>query len=219
MIRLRRNPIPPALEDWLRERATRLRECLDRNDVPAQALLDAYKHPPLKAHLVQEAHGKCIYCESKITHVYFGDIEHIRPKSKFPNERLNLENLSLACARCNNAKAEFWNDDVPLLNPYQDEPKDEIFVFGFLIAHVPGRNRARLTISRLDLNRPELVERRKERFESLQPLADQYAQAPEGPLRNLLRSELLRQAADDREYIAVVRAYLEACGLQLENAA
>jgi hypothetical protein len=167
----------------------------------------------LKAHLVIEANGKCIYCESKVTHVYFGDIEHIRPKAKFPEERLDPENLGLACALCNNAKGEFWDEATPLLNPYADDPGEELIALGFLVTRRPGRNRARITVELLRLNRPALLERRKERIELLQPLADQFMEEPPGPIKDLLRGELCRQAGNDQEYAMIVRAYLKAaCG-------
>jgi len=217
MIRVRRCAIAEDLRDWLAQRAAQLREYLNNNQDPPEALLDSYRHPPLKAHLTVEAHGKCIYCESKITHVYFGDVEHIKPKSEFPAERLDLENLALTCARCNNAKREFWDAIFPLLNPYEDNPDEELLLLGFMIARRPGRPRARLTIERLKLNRTELLERRKERIESLQALADQYVEAPDGPIKDLIKAELLQHAADSGEYAMVVRAYLEAaCGLKRE---
>jgi uncharacterized protein (TIGR02646 family) len=170
-------------------------------------------------HLVAEVHGKCAYCESKVTHVYFGDVEHIRPKTVFPAERLDLENLTLSCAQCNNAKGEFWDANTPLLNPFEDHPNQEVLALGFMIARRPGRSRARLTIERLGLNRPALLERRKERIEALQALADQYVQEPDGPIKDLLRTELRRHATDDGEYAMIVRAYLEAaCDLRHEPA-
>jgi 5-methylcytosine-specific restriction endonuclease McrA len=101
MIKLTRMDIPIAIKARIEQKSARLRDSLEAGVDPPKTLLDAYREPELKAHLVAEAHGKCIYCESKITHVYFGDIEHLKPKSKFPIERLNPENLALACAMCN----------------------------------------------------------------------------------------------------------------------
>ena len=210
MIKLTRLDIPDELRARIEQRAARLRELIEDGDDPPKALLDSYRDPELKAHLVAEAHGKCVYCESKITHVYFGDIEHIKPKSRFPAERLNPENLALACALCNNAKSDFWEEAAPLLNPYIDDLDQEILALGYLIARRPGRNRARLTIDQLELNRQALLERRRERIELLQPLADQYILEPSSGIKDLLRSELCRQAGEDGEYAIIVRAYLEA---------
>jgi 5-methylcytosine-specific restriction endonuclease McrA len=215
MIKLTRRDMPPELQIRTVERGARLRELLQNGEDPPRALLDSYRDPELKAHLVDEAHGKCIYCESKITHVYFGDIEHLKPKSVFPAERLDPVNLAFACALCNNAKGDFWDEATPLLNPYIDEPDQEMLALGYLIARRPGRNRARLTIEQLELNRQALLERRKERIELLQSLTDQYMLEPPGRVKDLLRNELCRQAGDEGEYAMIVRAYLEAaCNLQ-----
>lgn len=216
MIKLSRSTPNPDLQAAIDERVARLTGYLQRGEDPPQALLSAYRIPEVKAHLVSEAHGKCAYCESKITHVYFGDVEHIRPKSVFPAERLTMANLLLACAQCNNAKGDFWDEALPLINPYNDDPSGEMFALGFLIARRPGRDRARLTIEQLSLNRQALLERRRERVELLQPLADQYALAPEGPIRDLLKQELRRQAQDDAEYAMIVRSFLRAaCDIEI----
>ena len=214
MIKVSRKPLDQDLGDRVTERSAQLLACLDSGGTPTAALLDSYRYAPLKHHLVAEANGKCIYCESKITHLYYGDIEHIKPKALFPRERLTIDNLGLACALCNNAKSDFWDNTHPLLNPYVDSPTDEVLALGFMVARKPGRDRARLTIDKIDLNRPALLERRKERIELLQPLADQYAVAPDGALKDLLRNELCRQAGDDAEYAMVVKAFLlAACGI------
>ncbi|WP_373888199.1 HNH endonuclease [Massilia sp. Root351] len=154
-----------------------------------------------------------MYCESKITHLYFGDVEHIRPKSVFPRARLDVENLGLACAICNNNKGDYWDALYPVLDPYSDSTQDEIFALGHFVMHRPGRGRAKITIAHLDLNRAALLERRKERLELIQPLADQYADAPAGPLKDLLRSELRRQTSADTEYSLISRAFLSAAGI------
>lgn len=210
MISLSRSDLPPEVEARLSPRALQLQQCLANGEVPPPAVLAAYKNPLLKQHLVAEANGKCAYCESKITHVYFGDVEHIKPKGVFPGERLSIENLCLACAPCNNAKGEFWDEATPLLNPYVDHPEDELLAFGTYLIRRHGSERARLSIERLALNRQPLLERRRERFQLLQPLADQYAQTPPGAVRDLIKGELMRQAADDAEYALMVRAFLQA---------
>ena len=210
MIRLTRSPLPQAVQVDLEQRAAQLLECLENEEVPPAVVLNAYKNAPLKTHLVAEANGKCAYCESKITHVYFGDVEHIRPKESFPKERLNPANLCLSCALCNNAKGNFWSEATPLLNPYVDDPDYHLLLFGTYLIRRNGSERARLSIERLGLNRQALLERRRERFQQLQPLADQYANTPPGDVRDLIREELLREAADDAEYALVVRTFLKA---------
>lgn len=220
MIKVRRRPLAAPLLAKMTARAIRLRQFLENGTEPPEALLATYRDPELKAHLVEEAYGKCVYCESRITHVYFGDVEHLKPKSWFPSERLDVVNLGLACALCNNAKGEFWDDSTHLLDPYTDDPERELLALGYILARRPTCDRARLTIEKLDLNRQALVERRRERIELLQALVDQYVQAPAGSIKDLLRTELCRQANDAAEYAFIVRAYLAAaCGLSCPEAA
>lgn len=218
MIKLIRLQMEEPLQTRMSERATRLRKLLNDGIAPPQSLLDSYRDPDLKVHLKTEVNDKCIYCESKITHVYFGDIEHIKPKAIFPAERLDISNLALACAACNNRKGDYWSEEATILNPYVDEPDQEILSLGFMIARIPGKQRARITITKLELNRPALLERRQERIELIQPLVDEYALAPEGDIKKMLRAELCKYAAASGEYSFTVRAYLEAtCGLECEE--
>lgn len=72
-----------------------------------------YSDKSVRKALQKMCHGKCAYCESKITAIYSGDIEHFRPKAGYinDNEPLNKpgyywlaaewENLLLACPFCN----------------------------------------------------------------------------------------------------------------------
>lgn len=41
---------------------------------------DVYGSKTVKDALIKAQHGKCFLCESKITHISFGDVEHFRPK-------------------------------------------------------------------------------------------------------------------------------------------
>lgn len=220
MIALGRLQLNEEVASALEQKSAQLLQLLDAGAEVPTAVLDAYRAPGIKEHLLVESHGKCVYCESKITHVYWGDVEHIRPKASFPRERLTIENLCLACARCNNAKSDFWNAATPLLNPYEDDPAESLMAFGSWITRRPGRERARVTIDRLQLNRMDLVERRHERWLLIQPLVEQYVQTAEGPVREVIRNELLNQASDASEYALVVRAYLDAaCNMDGEQAA
>lgn len=50
-------------------------------------LLTRYSHPEIKETLIEETHGKCAYCESKLLHIHHGDIEHIFPKALDQSKR------------------------------------------------------------------------------------------------------------------------------------
>lgn len=73
-----------------------------------------YAHKTVKDALVAAQHGKCCFCESKITHVAYGDVEHFRPKKGYRQRRddplgrpgyywLAYEwgNLLFSCQLCN----------------------------------------------------------------------------------------------------------------------
>lgn len=219
MIPLNRVPMPTDLQTKCEQKVSELMQLLSSGQAIKKSLLDFYRDPEVKRHLVQEANGKCAYCESKISHVYYGDVEHIRPKSRFPAERLSPENLTLVCAICNGSKSDYWDDDLSVLNPFKDNPSDHLFAFGFLLLRRPGAERGRITISQLDLNRVNLLERRRERVELLQSLADQYKQATSESLRKVIELELSVHVREDSEYAMFVRSYLcQAIGLEFDEA-
>lgn len=73
-----------------------------------------YGHIMVRKVLLKMFRGKCAYCESKITTIYNGDIEHFRPKGGYCNVSTipttkpgyywlaaEWENLLLACPFCN----------------------------------------------------------------------------------------------------------------------
>lgn len=45
-----------------------------------------YNHSKVKQALVDMFHGKCAYCESPITVVTYGNIEHFYPKAQYTNK-------------------------------------------------------------------------------------------------------------------------------------
>jgi uncharacterized protein (TIGR02646 family) len=63
--------------------------------------INKYRHHDIKKGLVEMFHGKCAYCESKITIITYGNIEHFRPKSIYEDLTFNWTNLLLACDICN----------------------------------------------------------------------------------------------------------------------
>lgn len=170
-----------------------------------------YRHAEIKTTIRQETNEKCAYCESKITHTYPGDVEHILPTSNFPELASSWVNLTLACGECNRRKSNYYSAEQPLINPYQDSPKNHLFAVGTLIFGKPGNAKGALAQLKLELNRTALLERRKERIDALNNLANRYADQPDGELKNLLGEELKKEIEDDKEYAFISRAFLEAC--------
>ena len=54
--------------------------------------------------LSKEFHGLCAYCEQECK----GEVDHFRPKSRFPDRVYRWDNWVLACHDCNLAKSEKW---------------------------------------------------------------------------------------------------------------
>lgn len=86
-----------------------------------------YGNKTVKEALIKAQHDKCFLCESKITHIAFGDVEHFRPKAGShqgagsPLQKpgyywlaYEWSNLFLACQLCNQL---FKKNLFPLANP------------------------------------------------------------------------------------------------------
>lgn len=134
-------------------------------------------------------YGKCCYCEQILD---TADIEHFRPKSSFRSKKdsgreypgyywltYSWHNLLLACRGCNLEKSDVFpilyernrssthkmdhKKEAPLLiNPAVNRPRRLLHFIG---ATITPKNRKLMgikTIEILDLNRPALVEKRRD---------------------------------------------------------
>jgi len=135
MISVQKPTAPPEILD------TRGREETDRNqeayektpaDYDSGAATfsfhsDIYGHSSVKEALIAAQHGKCCFCEAKITHISYGDVEHFRPKAGYrqhPRDPLGRpgyywlayawSNLYLCCQLCNQ---RFKKNTFPLADP------------------------------------------------------------------------------------------------------
>lgn len=167
-----------------------------------------YRHPDIKSTLRLESHDKCIFCESKISHVFPGETDHIIPSSKKPEYIVKWDNLGYVCKECNRNKHNYHDDRVPLLNPFVDEPKDYLLFVGPLVFPKPGRIRATTTVEKLKLDRSALIERKKERLQSVQLLLERLELFPQGSAREFLLEQIEAEADSSREYSATVRQFL-----------
>lgn len=176
------------------------------------ALRNNYKHPDNKEALKSASHGKCMYCEGYVAHLYYGDVEHIRPKDvdKFPDLEFEWGNLGYACARCNNAKNNKFESSCPLIDPYVEEPSEHLFAFGALVRHRRGSERGAITILTVDLNRAELIERREIRITELQKAIDACYRTSNTTLREVLLNALDRESEESTEFSMFSGALLAA---------
>ncbi len=88
-----------------------------------------YGHKKVKAAVIKDQSGKCLFCEAKIDHAQYGDVEHFRPKGGFNNSNsdpletpgyywlaYDWSNLTYGCQICNQVHKK---NLFPLLNPLQ----------------------------------------------------------------------------------------------------
>jgi hypothetical protein len=167
-----------------------------------------YRDPAIKATVRLETSDKCAYCESKVTHTYFGDVEHILPKSRKPELVVNWENLTFVCAQCNNKKRDYYDPADPLINPYVDDPDRHLRFFGPVCFETVGDALGRATVINLDLSRGPLVERRRDRLDKIHQMLRQWALLPNGQTRDAWAEQIREEAKGDREYAGAVRAFL-----------
>ncbi|MDD2724312.1 MAG: hypothetical protein PHH59_09865 [Methylovulum sp.] len=86
-----------------------------------------YGHNSVKTALRTMQHGKCCFCEAKITHISYGDVEHYRPKGghqQKESDKLTKPgyywltytwgNLLFCCTLCNQ---QYKKNLFPLKNP------------------------------------------------------------------------------------------------------
>ena len=139
----------------------------NKNDF--QNIEKRYNHNEVKTSLKVMFKKKCAFCESHITHVDYGQIEHFKPKSKYSDLCFEWNNFLLSCSICNGKsnkgdKFPLEHEGGPFINPVDESPDvflkfefDEI-TKTFLI--FPKNDRAITTIKELGLNRDDLVENR-----------------------------------------------------------
>jgi hypothetical protein len=206
MIRLSKVGIPKVLAQRGDRWARVLRLRIERGQRPKVSEIDRYKHPEIKEALILETSGKCAYCESKLTHIAFGHIEHVAPKSRRPDLAFDWENLTLACELCNTKKGV--RED--LIDPYVDYPDHHLIFHEAYVFVLPGSDKGLLSQRILDLNRAGLVEQRRDALRALDGLLDRIARTKNSEVRAILKAELEKLAKDkSREYSAMTDAFVQ----------
>ncbi len=221
----------------MKSRYTRFSDDFDKGEKKFDFNSGIYGRSSVKEALIDAQYGKCAFCESKVTHVAPGDVEHFRPKKGYRQRKgdplgrpgyywlaYEWSNLLFACEICNRRHKR---NLFPLQNPSQrarshhDNYRREKPLFihpaeedpaQFIEFHkhevVALHPRGAVTIVALGLDRPELDVRREKRYEILESLYDLA-------ILNIPQSEkarrLLEESAQNRsEYAAMARAALKA---------
>jgi uncharacterized protein (TIGR02646 family) len=182
-----------------------------------------YGHDSVKDALVILQNKKCCFCESRITHISYGDIEHFRPKAGFSQDEADLfhkpgyfwlaydwSNLFLSCQLCNQRyKRSFF----PLKNPakrckinrsYSIAQEEPLFVnpsdtnpADHIAFHqeIPMWKtiEGQTTIKGLKLDREELNEMRRDTLASLITARDSYLFIKDRDIDNDIKKKIKDQ--------------------------
>jgi uncharacterized protein (TIGR02646 family) len=204
MRNLRKLSIPSDLETNINEWTKEYLEKCSTGEEISEALKSKYRDSRIKELLLRETNGKCAYCESKITHISFGDVEHIVPKTKMPELTFLYSNLTLACSICNNNKSSLHGDEESIINPYSGNPEQKMFALGIILYAKSGSPDADNTITLLDLNRAGLLEKRREKVDKIVILIDRWFVMKPGAIKDAILKQIIKEGSSDKEYSFVV---------------
>lgn len=189
---------------------------ISRPECPHPAALQAgnYGHHRNKDALRLANSDKCMYCESKISHIDHAHIEHIKPKAanKYPELEFIWDNLGYACAVCNVWKGDNYFEDCVYLDPYSEDPATKLFAFGAFLYARNGSERAEKTIADIKLNRVELLEARLRKIEGIEKALLACHRTKDDGLRQRAIDELGSYAQASEEYSLCISALLELHG-------
>ncbi|UPQ40163.1 HNH endonuclease [Providencia rettgeri] len=186
MIKLRKLPEPARLSTNAANWTQILKDKILRGETPTATEKSRYRHPEIKAILVQETHGKCAYCESKLQHIHHGDVEHIYPKSLDIDKTFEWQNLTLSCEVCNQNKSNKDPYIENIIDPYHTDPEEHLMFIGGLI-YPKGTDLGISTRILLKLHRAELVEMRNAQADKIMGI---YAQIQNDSLPIIVRKAL-----------------------------
>jgi uncharacterized protein (TIGR02646 family) len=210
MIKLNKQPEPDVLVQNKNKWTSELISYINANkDIP-ESIKNKYNHPDIKSVLRTETNGgKCMYCESPIAVVAPEHIEHYRPKKIYPQLTFDWNNLGLSCPKCNMNKRDIFDEEFPYINPYKDLPNNHFVFLGTMIVHNTSNKRAELTELQLELNRPELMEARKERIDMIRLLLDKYEEEKNPILKDILKKNIEKETSENTPYSMCVKTAVE----------
>lgn len=212
MRRLQKGPEPAILVQNAATWTSEILNIIANGEAPTETQRTRYNHQDIKSAVKGETFDKCAYCESKVTHIDHGDIEHIIPKSKDPLRSFDWTNLTLACRLCNQAKGDFFDpqdDHNNLVDPYVHEPLDHFLFKRELVIPRPDSSRGLHTDEQLKLSRTELREFRRANFDFIDGMLRSYCNAPLAD-KPIIKRQLYKLCCDDSsQFAALNRHYID----------
>ncbi|MBW4083546.1 HNH endonuclease [Paenibacillus sp. S150] len=142
MIKIQRTDPPTNLTQEKIERLTA--EYMETNK-------NVWNQDYIKNALMKMSHNKCIFCECKLgEESKYIEVEHFHPKSLYPEEVVDWENLLPICKRCNGLKRDHDTKMLPIINPTLIDPKAHLTIKGYRFSSIDDLGKR--TIRVLGLN-------------------------------------------------------------------
>lgn len=193
-------------DEWTKNLLEQLNVFREVNKIP-QKYTDKYRQADVQKELRKMYKKRCCYCESKIGAQTHEHIEHLKPKSIFPQECFEWENLHWVCPICNSDnKSNKWDRENPILDPTKDRIGDCIdidLITGDIIP-IGENERAKTTIRDTGLNRNKL---REERQDLIRELNELVVIAKNNNSMNVL-IQSLRVLSEGSAYCSIYNKYI-----------
>ena len=128
--------------------------------------------------LEKEQQHFCCYCEKKVTaEGEDSQIEHVRPRDKFPKLKDEYNNLLVSCQRnerCGHAKGKKFNEHFII--PTEENPGDYLtYIANGEMRPIDNNQKGRETIRILNLNEPMLKQARRVMFIQLDAMKNEIS--------------------------------------------
>jgi len=192
MRNVKRLPKPTSLGNaskWKKALLDKIKECKKVGTKVPRSFYNKYKKSDVRKALEDMYEGLCCYCEGRVGVVEFGHIEHRKPKTEYPQETFDWDNLHLACTTCNTLKGDKYDTKYPILDAVNDSP---------ISSHLDYENywreavskRGETTIEHTQLNREGLRNVRKEVLWEVLKLISEIKRHSDSPAALLKKQQL-----------------------------
>lgn len=179
MRKLHRQELPPTTADYLVRKTAEIANSVDPHSTAMRAWgnKDRTHFAEVRKQLKASAGGlaSCMYCDDSVG----TDIDHFEPKTRRTSGTFEWLNYALACSACNsNSKRDKFPVDESgityLINPFETDPAEHLQFHPTTCKYLTETLSGVHTIQVFDLNREELVDRRRDAWISMQTMARKY---------------------------------------------
>ncbi len=166
----------------------------------------------------------CCYCETQ-TSKERGQIEHLRPKKKFPDRTYDWNNLHWVCSVCNGSKHQKYDCENPILDPSEPEPINHHIELqiddGLPWVWLFNKNnspRGNTTIEHADLNRDDLKAARMGTYLRTLRLISAIRKSNTGTQESKVNKNMLKRLYEgERGYVTSVKEAFEITGMTFDE--